>query len=56
MQGEALLDFIRESDRRLPVVIISADTKPNEMARLGELGASGFIRKPFETDDLLVVL
>jgi len=56
VQGEALLEFIRESDRRLPVVIISTDIKPDKMARLGELGASGFIRKPFETDDLLVVL
>ena len=56
VQGEALLEFIRESDRGLPIVIISAEAKPGQMARLGELGASGFIRKPFETDDLLVVL
>ena len=56
VQGEALLEFIRETDRNLPIVILSAEAKPGEMTRLGELGASGFIRKPFETDDLLVVL
>ncbi len=56
VRGEALLEFIRELDRTLPVVIITSAIATEEMERLGDLGASGFIRKPFETDDLLVVL
>jgi DNA-binding response OmpR family regulator len=56
VQGEALLEFIRENYAQLPVVIISAGATPAEMARLGELGANGFIRKPFDTEDLIVIL
>ena len=56
VQGDALLEFIRESDQHLPVVILSSKNNPDDITRLGELGANGFIRKPFETDDLLVVI
>ena len=56
VQGEALLEFIRENHAGLPVVIISAGATPEEMARLGDLGANGFIRKPFDTEDLIVIL
>lgn len=56
VQGEALLEFIRQTHATLPVVIISTDISPPEMTRLSQLGASGFIRKPFETDDLFLVL
>ncbi|MBT3606565.1 MAG: response regulator [Candidatus Latescibacteria bacterium] len=56
VRGEALLEFIRENYAQLPVVIISAGATPAEMARLGELGANGFIRKPFDTEDLIVIL
>lgn len=56
VRGEALLEFIRENYAQLPVVIISAAATPAEMARLGELGANGFIRKPFDTEDLIVIL
>ncbi len=56
VQGEALLEFIRENYATLPVVIISSGATPAEMSRLGELGANGFIRKPFDTEDLIVIL
>ena len=56
VQGEALLEFIRENYAALPVIIISAGATPAEMSRLGELGANGFIRKPFDTEDLIVIL
>ena len=56
VHGDALLEFIRESDPHLPVVILSSKNNPNDIARLGELGANGFLRKPFETDALLVVI
>lgn len=56
VQGEVLLDFIRQTYPALPVIIISSNISSSEMMRLSSLGASGFIRKPFQTDDLLLVL
>lgn len=56
VQGEVLLEFIRQTYPHLPVVIISTDISPVKMAHLSDLGANGFIRKPVETDELLVVL
>ena len=54
--GEAILEFIRELDSDLPVVVLSAGTDPDEIERIGALGASGFIRKPFAADDLVIVV
>ncbi len=56
VQGEALLEFIRELDKELPVIIISSAIDAGKIEDLGRLGANGFVQKPFETDDLLVVL
>ncbi len=56
VQGEALLEFIKDLDLNLPVVIVSSEIDPNKMQQLGQLGASGFVRKPFEEDDLVVVV
>lgn len=56
VRGSALLEFIRESHRDLPVVIVSADTDAHTLDRLSSLGANGFVRKPFDADDLLVVI
>ena len=56
VQGEALLEFVREFNADLPVVIVSADIDAQKMEHLGELGAKGFVRKPFEANDLLLVV
>jgi CheY-like chemotaxis protein len=56
VQGAALLEFIRESHRELPVVIVSAETDAHTLERLSALGANGFVRKPFDAEDLLVVV
>ena len=56
VQGEALLEFIRELNKDLPVVMVSSDIDAGKMAHLSKLGANGFLRKPFETDDLLVIV
>ena len=53
VRGEALLQFIRELDEHLPVVIISTEF---DEEHLGRLGARGFVRKPFEEDDLILVI
>ena len=56
VQGDVLLEFIREQHPELPVVILSSDITPEKIDELGGLGANGFIRKPFEGDDLLLVM
>ena len=56
VRGEAILEFIRELDSDLPVVALSSGSDPDEIERLGALGASGFIRKPFGADDLIVIV
>ncbi len=56
VQGEALLEFIRDFDASLPVVIISSEIEPSKLEQLGRIGANGFVRKPFSEDDLFVVV
>jgi DNA-binding NtrC family response regulator len=56
VQGEALLEFIRDFDPSLPVVIVSSEIEPGKLEQLGRMGANGFVRKPFSEDDLFVVV
>lgn len=56
VQGEALLEFIRDFDEKLPVIIISSGIDPTKLDHLGKMGANGFIRKPFTEEDLFVVV
>ena len=56
VQGEALLEFMKDMSLDFPVVIVSSEIDPGKMQQLGQLGASGFVRKPFEEDDLVVVV
>ena len=56
VQGEALLEFIRDFDPSLPVVIVSSEIDAGKLEQLGRMGANGFVRKPFSEDDLFVVV
>lgn len=56
VRGDALLEFIRETDENLPVVVVTSEVDPEAMERLDDLKANGFVRKPFDPDDLLVVV
>ena len=56
VQGEALLEFIRDFDASLPVVIVSSEIDPTKLEQLGQKGANGFVRKPFSEEDLFVVV
>lgn len=42
-----------EATKDIPIIILTARTNENEAERAKEYGASGFISKPFEPDDLL---
>jgi len=56
VRGDALLEFIRETDEHLPVVVVASEVDAGSMERLDKLKANGFVRKPFDPDDLLVVI
>jgi DNA-binding NtrC family response regulator len=56
VQGEALLEFIRDLDKNLPVVIVSSEIDPAKLEQLERKGANGFVRKPFSEDDLFMVV
>ena len=48
--GPALLQALRADDatRDVPVVFLTAETRPAEVARLQALGAAGVLTKPFD--------
>ncbi len=56
VRGAALLEFIRESHRDLPVLIASSAIDTKTLDHLAALGASGIVRKPFDSEDLLIVV
>ncbi len=53
IQGESVLKKIRENYPRLPVVILTAKSKPQEIAEGLNLGADDYLAKPFAVEELL---
>jgi len=58
MDGWAVLERLQELPReeRPRVIVVSARTSVRDKAKAAELGADAFVTKPFNVDDLLVVL
>ena len=56
MGGLELLREIRRRERDLPVVFLTAFGKPAAFAEAMDLGAIGFITKPFHATSLLAVI
>ncbi len=54
MNGEQLLIALQEEERlrALPVVVVSTDATRHRIARMLELGARGYITKPFQPETL----
>jgi two-component system, chemotaxis family, chemotaxis protein CheY len=54
MDGEELLRRLEadESLRRVPVIVISTDGTRARVAHMLELGARGYLKKPFRPEDL----
>jgi CheY-like chemotaxis protein len=50
MDGPATLDLLRldERTREIPVVFLTAKTRPGERGRLLDLGVAGVLAKPFD--------
>ena len=53
IQGETVLMRIREDHPDLPVVILTAKSKPHEIAAGLNLGADDYLPKPFAVEELL---
>jgi len=51
--GYELLTYLREHHPSLPVILMSAETSGEAELRARLLGASDFLAKPFDFDDLL---
>jgi CheY-like chemotaxis protein len=56
VDGIALCEKVREMYPAMPVVVCSGHAEPAEVARLLELGASRYFRKPVEPDELLAAV
>lgn len=53
IQGETVLEKIRENYPELPVVILTAKSRPQEIAAGLNLGADDYLAKPFAAEELL---
>lgn len=53
IQGETVLAEIRKNHPELPVVILTAKSKPHEIAQGLNLGADDYLPKPFAAEELL---
>ena len=58
MDGWAFLEELQAlpPDERPRVIVVSARSSLRDRAKAAELGADAFVAKPFNVDDLLVVL
>ena len=54
MNGEQLMIALQAEDklRRLPVVVVSTDATRHRIERMLDLGAKGYITKPFQPEAL----
>jgi CheY-like chemotaxis protein len=56
MDGYLLLKCLKEKNIRVPVIVLTADNKPETMQILRDLGAKGFMAKPIKEENLLKLL
>ena len=52
VQGDTLLEFIREEGYELPVIVVSDNLNEGKMADLRRLGVNEFVSKPYGLDNL----
>jgi two-component system alkaline phosphatase synthesis response regulator PhoP len=58
MDGFAVLEALRDHERTagVPVLVLTAVKNEEVEVRCAELGADGYLRKPFEPDELLAAV
>lgn len=56
MSGEEVLRRLQAEaiTRRIPTAAVSADASPGQIRRILEMGASGYLTKPFDVEELLL--
>jgi DNA-binding response OmpR family regulator len=53
LEGSALLPQVRDFAARLPVIVMAAECKPEERRVALRYGVSGWLEKPFQSEELL---
>jgi two-component system, chemotaxis family, chemotaxis protein CheY len=53
MYGLDVLSKLRELDPRAKVIVVSADVQTSSHDMVADAGASGFVVKPFEADEIV---
>ncbi|MEE2641384.1 MAG: response regulator transcription factor [Planctomycetota bacterium] len=53
VSGYSICESIRESNRQIPVLFLSARTLPEDKAKGFDVGGNQYLTKPFELDELL---
>ena len=58
INGLELISFMRSSDlhRETPLLVISTEASERDRDRARELGANGYLEKPFSSDQLLAAV
>ena len=56
MDGYGALEIIKKEDLPAMVVVVSGDIQPEAMARVKQLGAMDFIKKPINEEKITLVL
>ncbi len=54
--GLQVLKHIRNKDKKLPVIILSAKSRESDIKSALALGANDYFTKPLQTDDLILCL
>ena len=53
LNGQGFLRRLRAGGSTTPVIVVTADVQTSSCDHCKELGISGFLNKPFQTDELL---
>jgi CheY-like chemotaxis protein len=56
MTGDKVVAALLEIDPNLPIIILSVDDAAYSAARLSELDIAGYIQKPFDADELVIMV
>ncbi len=56
MDGFEVMDNLKKSGIKIPIIVITAYIKENTYARCKELGAAGFLNKPIKMQELFKIM
>jgi two-component system chemotaxis response regulator CheY len=56
MNGSELVQRIRATNTKLPIIMVTAESDPGRVTELRDLGVNGYLIKPFKPAALMAVL